>query len=43
MAAKLTAIQQAAEAAPRAEAQEFVERGEEAASRIDLDEADTRG
>ncbi|HWM83565.1 MAG TPA: type I restriction-modification system endonuclease [Pseudolabrys sp.] len=42
MAAKLAAIQAEAEAAPRTEVLKLVERGEEAAARIDLDEAETR-
>jgi type I restriction enzyme R subunit len=42
MAAKLAAIQAKAEAAPRTDVLELVERGEEAANRIDLDEAETR-
>ncbi len=42
IAAKLASLQTEAEAAPRAEVVELVERGEEAATRIDLDEAETR-
>ena len=40
--AKLNELQHTAEAAPRSEAAEFVARGEQAASKIDLDEASTR-
>ncbi len=42
IAAKLASLQAEAEAAPRAEFIEFVERGEEAAAKLDLDEAETR-
>jgi type I restriction enzyme R subunit len=42
IAAKLANLQAEAEAAPRSEVAELVERGEEAASKIDLDEAETR-
>lgn len=42
IAATLAAMQAEAEAAPRAEVLELVERGEEAASKLDLDEAETR-
>jgi type I restriction enzyme R subunit len=42
MAAKLAAIQAEAAAAPRAEVLKLVERGEEAATRFDLDETGTR-
>ncbi|MHC2795522.1 type I restriction enzyme R subunit [Mesorhizobium jarvisii] len=42
LAAKLAALQAEAEAAPRADVQKLVERGEEAATRLDLDEAETR-
>ncbi|MER8857585.1 type I restriction-modification system endonuclease [Mesorhizobium sp. M0757] len=40
--AKLASLQAEAEAAPRADVLELVERGEEAATRLDLDEAETR-
>jgi type I restriction enzyme R subunit len=42
MAAKLASVQAEAQAAPRAEVQELVKRGEQAATKIDLDEAETR-
>lgn len=42
VASKLAALQATAEAAPRVEAEQLVERGEKAANRIDLDEAETR-
>jgi type I restriction enzyme R subunit len=42
IAARLAALQAAAEQAPRAESLELIERGEEASTRIDLDEASTR-
>lgn len=42
IAAKLASLQAEAEAAPRAEVNGLVERGEEAATKIDLDEAETR-
>ncbi len=42
IAAKLVSLQAEAEAAPRAEVLELVERGEEAAAKLDLDEAETR-
>ena len=42
IAAKLAALQAAAETAPKAEILEFVQRGEQAAAKIDLDEASTR-
>ncbi|RWM02184.1 type I restriction-modification system endonuclease [Mesorhizobium sp.] len=42
IAAKLAALQAEAEAAPRAAVIELIERGEEAATNIDLDEAETR-
>ncbi|WLR96577.1 type I restriction-modification system endonuclease [Shinella sumterensis] len=42
IAAKLAGLQAAAEAAPRVEVQELVERGEQAAAKIDLDESQTR-
>jgi type I restriction enzyme, R subunit len=42
IAARLTALQSAAEQAPKAESLEFVQRGEEASTKIDLDEAATR-
>ena len=41
-AAHLEALQAAAEEAPKSEMQEFIARGEEAATKIDLDEAATR-
>jgi type I restriction enzyme R subunit len=42
IAARLAALQAAAEQAPRAESLEFIQRGEEASAKLDLDEADTR-
>ncbi|NIK47834.1 type I restriction-modification system endonuclease [Variibacter gotjawalensis] len=42
LSSKLEVLQAAAEATPRAEVLEFVQRGEEAATKIDLDEAETR-
>ncbi|WP_330998278.1 type I restriction-modification system endonuclease [Devosia faecipullorum] len=42
IAAKLASLQADAEAASRAEVQELVERGEQAATKLDLDEAQTR-
>lgn len=42
LAAKLEALQAAAEAAPRIEALKLVEQGEAAASKLELDEAETR-
>jgi len=42
IAAKLAALQAEAESAPRAQLLQFLERGEEAATKIDLDEAETR-
>jgi len=42
IAAKLASLQADAEAAPRTEVMELVERGEEAAKKLDLDEAETR-
>jgi type I restriction enzyme R subunit len=42
IAGRLAALQAAAEQAPRAESVDFIERGEEASTRIDLDEAATR-
>jgi len=42
MAAQLSAVQSAAEDAPRADLLHFVELGEQAASKINLDEAETR-
>lgn len=42
IAAKLASLQTEAEATPRAEVQELVARGEEAATKLDLDEAETR-
>ena len=42
LAAKLEALQAAAEAAPRIEALKLVEKGEAAASKLELDEAETR-
>lgn len=42
LTAKLAALQGQAEAAPRAEVLKLVERGEEAATKLDLDEAETR-
>ncbi|MER9962164.1 type I restriction-modification system endonuclease [Mesorhizobium sp. M0045] len=41
-AAKLAGLQAEAEAAPRADVLELVERGEEAATKLDLDEGETR-
>ena len=41
-AVHLVALQQAAEQAPKADLLELVQRGETAASKVDLDEADTR-
>lgn len=42
LAARLADVQAAAETAPRAQALELLERADEAATRIDLDEAETR-
>lgn len=42
IAARLSALQAAAEVAPKADILEFVQRGEQAATKIDLDEASTR-
>jgi type I restriction enzyme, R subunit len=42
IAARLAVLQAAAEQAPKAESLEFVQRGEEASTKIDLDEAATR-
>ncbi|MEQ1938044.1 type I restriction-modification system endonuclease [Mesorhizobium sp. CN5-321] len=42
IAAKLASLQAEAEAAPRDELMKFLERGEEAAAKLDLDEAETR-
>jgi len=42
IAARLAALQAAAEQAPTTETLEFVQRGEEASAKIDLDEAETR-
>lgn len=42
IAATLAALQSAAEKAPKTEALEFIQRGEEASAKIDLDEASTR-
>jgi type I restriction enzyme R subunit len=42
IAARLAALQTAAEHAPKAESLEFIHRGEEASAKIDLDEAATR-
>jgi type I restriction enzyme R subunit len=42
IAARLAALQTAAEHAPKAESIEFIHRGEEASAKIDLDEAATR-
>jgi type I restriction enzyme R subunit len=42
LVAKLASIQAQAEEAPRAEAIELIERGQEAATKLDLDEAETR-
>ena len=42
IAARLAALQAAAEQAPKAESLEFIQRGEEASAKIDLDEAATR-
>ena len=42
IAARLAALQTAAEHAPEAESLEFIHRGEEASAKIDLDEAATR-
>lgn len=42
IAARLTSLQKEAEAAPRAAVQKFVELGEQAATKLDLDEAETR-
>ncbi|MBB3164657.1 type I restriction enzyme R subunit [Rhizobium laguerreae] len=42
IAAKLASLQAEAEAAPRMAFVEFLERGEEAAAKLDLDEAETR-
>src|SRR5579862_2218811 len=42
IAARLAALQAAAEQAPKAESLEFVQRGEEASTKLDLDEAATR-
>ncbi|WAX97310.1 type I restriction-modification system endonuclease [Aminobacter sp. NyZ550] len=42
IAVKLANLQAEAEAAPRAELMTFIERGEEAAAQLDLDEAETR-
>lgn len=42
IAAKLASLQAEAEAAPRAEALELIQRGEQAAASIDLDEGQTR-
>jgi type I restriction enzyme, R subunit len=42
IAARLATLQAAAEVAPRADIRELVERGEQAATEIDLDEASTR-
>jgi type I restriction enzyme, R subunit len=42
IAARLAALQSAAEQAPKSESFEFIERGEQASTKIDLDEAATR-
>lgn len=42
LTAKLASLQAEAEAAPRADVLELIERGEEAATKLDLDEAETR-
>ena len=42
IAARLAALQAAAEQAPKAESLEFIQRGEEASTKLDLDEAATR-
>ena len=42
IAARLAAMQAAAEQAPKAESLEFIQRGEEASTKLDLDEAATR-
>lgn len=42
LAAKLASLQAEAEVAPRADVLELVQRGEEAATKLDLDEAETR-
>jgi type I restriction enzyme R subunit len=42
IAARLAALQAAAETGPKADILEFVQRGEQAAAKIDLDEASTR-
>jgi type I restriction enzyme, R subunit len=42
IAAQLTALQAAAEQAPTTESLEFIQRGEEASTKLDLDEAATR-
>lgn len=42
IAARLAALQSAAEQAPKAESLDFIQRGEEASAKIDLDEAATR-
>jgi type I restriction enzyme, R subunit len=42
IAARLSALQTAAEQAPKSESFEFIERGEQASTKIDLDEAATR-
>lgn len=42
LASKLAGLQAEAEAAPRAEVLKLVERGEAAATKIDLDEGETR-
>jgi type I restriction enzyme R subunit len=42
IAARLAALQSAAEQAPQAESLEFIERGEAASAKLDLDEAATR-
>ena len=42
IAARLAALQAAAEQAPKAESLEFIQRGEEASAKLDLDEAATR-
>jgi type I restriction enzyme R subunit len=42
IAARLAVLQAAAEQAPKDESLEFIQRGEEASAKLDLDEADTR-
>jgi len=42
IASRLAALQAAAEQAPKAESLEFIQRGEEASTKLDLDEAATR-